>query len=250
MKCLLLALTGMGNAVLEACLTGCGTRDVLVVTRAESGPYPYHSCENLSGACQRLGVRCLTGADLSDPLTLDALRTFAPSIALSATFHQIVRQDVLALPRLGIYNFHPSLLPAYKGPMPTNWAIIHGEARSGVTVHEMTPGLDEGRIVLQQAVDIGVDCDGDLRRRLAGVAGELAERLLDLAASGKITFREQEGAGSYHPRLLSPEGRELLLSGGFDPENVRRGVTPWPGLKTLAEYAPTIAAGQPPREGK
>ena len=242
MKCLLLALTGMGNAVLERCLAHELVDETLVVTRAETGPFPYYPCENLTAACERLGVRALTGADLRAAETLATLRDFGPDIIVSATFHQIVAEPVLSLAPLGIFNFHPSLLPAYKGPMPTNWAILHGESRSGLTVHEMTSGLDEGRVVLQRAVDIRGDCDGELRRPLDGTAAQLADELFRLAASGGLVFRQQQGPGSYHPRVLSDEGLRRIARGDFALDDIRRAVTPWPGMAALAARIPGLPA--------
>ena len=226
----------MGNKVLETCLSQKTVDKVLVITRTESGPFPYYPCENLADACTRLDVDCLSGVDLRDPTVLDTLRGFAPDVIVSATFHQIVPTAVLSLPPLGIYNIHPSILPAYKGPLPTNWAIIHGEALTGVTVHEMTPDLDEGRIALQKTVAIGQNCDGELRRRLADIAGELAEELLSSLSTARLVLRAQEGPASYHPRLFSPEGLRLLRTGRFDPANLVRGVTPWPGKPALARH--------------
>lgn len=234
MRVLLLALTGTGNAVLNACITRCGVGNLLVVTRGETGPYPYYACENLTEACESAGVTCLTGADLREPGTQRTLADFAPDIMLVATFHQIVGPRMLRLAPLGTYNIHPSLLPAYRGPMPTNWAIIHGEQTTGVTVHEMTSELDKGRIALQEAVDIGGENDGELRRKLAGVSASLAGRLLETAAAGTVTLREQKGAGSYHPRVLSRQGIEIIRTGNFAPENIRRGLAPWPGAEALA----------------
>ena len=234
MNVLLLALTGMGNHVLEA-LCACRTqRDLLVITRAETGPFPHYSCEPLARACRNHGVRCLEGADLRHPDTVAALRAFAPYVALAATFHQIVSPQVLALCPGRFYNIHPSLLPAYKGPMPTNWAIIHGERTTGVTVHEMTPDIDGGRIVLRHALEIGSDCDGELRRRAGLAAGHLASELLERVVARTLKPREQTGPGSRHPRLTSPEGLRLVAGGGFDAHNIRRGATPWPGADVLA----------------
>jgi methionyl-tRNA formyltransferase len=233
MKCLLLALTGMGNDVLNACLDHPDVESVLVVTRVESGAFPYYSCENLAETCSREGVECLEGASLKDPDVLFAIEGFSPDIVISATFHQIVPQSILALPPKGAFNVHPSLLPAYKGPMPTNWAIIHGELQTGVTIHEMTLGVDEGRVALQRKVDIGGSDDGGLRRIMYSVAGELTKEFLDRVMSGSISFEPQRGVASRHPRVLSPKGLELLRTGGFDPANIRRGVTPWPGVRAL-----------------
>jgi methionyl-tRNA formyltransferase len=242
-RLLLLAMTGMGNAVLELLAQSRVAAEILVVSRAEKGPYPYFPCEDLSSLCERLGVPCLRGADLDDPATEAALRAFAPDLGVSATFYKIIRSGLIALPPLGFFNIHPSLLPAYKGPMPTNWAIIHGERVTGVTIHELTTDVDEGRVALsfETVINKG-ETDGELRRRLYTLAGEMAVELLGLAGRGQVKLARQEPGGSRHPRVTSPEGLALLRTGGFSPGNVLRGVTPWPGAGTIGE---ALAAANP-----
>ncbi|MEI6837229.1 MAG: formyltransferase family protein, partial [Alcaligenaceae bacterium] len=83
-----------------------------------------------------------------------AIKQLAPDLILVNSYSMIVREDVLALARLGGINIHGALLPRYRGCNPTQWAILNGETLTGVTMHEMSAGLDEGAIIDQREVPL------------------------------------------------------------------------------------------------
>lgn len=108
--------------------------------------------------------------------------SYKPDIIFSMMFRKMIPMEVLACAPKGAYNLHPSLLPKYRGRCPVNWALINGEPRIGITLHEMVKRADAGAIVAQTAVNIGPDEDvSDAYAKLAAVAprlfGDAAERL-------------------------------------------------------------------------
>lgn len=236
MRVLLAALTGMGNAVLEALLLSPLVDALAVVTRRESGPFPYYPCRPLEDACRDAGVACRADADLDAPAGLECVRSFAPDLLLTATYHRIVPPAVLNCAGLAV-NIHPSLLPRYKGPTPTNWAVAFGEAESGVSFHILSVQIDSGALLMQYRTPIACLTDGEVRRKLYALAGRHTSDLLAAVAAGQCAPLQLFTAGSSHPRFASERGVGLLRKGGFVRENLVRAVTPYPGTQFLESNA-------------
>jgi methionyl-tRNA formyltransferase len=98
-----------------------------------------------------------------------------PDLLVVAAYGQILSKAVLAAPTVGTINVHASLLPKYRGAAPVAYAIWKGETRTGVSIIKVTPGLDSGDILLQDAIDIGSDeTAGELESRLAVLGAKLA----------------------------------------------------------------------------
>jgi methionyl-tRNA formyltransferase len=113
-----------------------------------------HSVKSIARAA---GLPVLTPEDVNAPEFLETLRELRPDLVISVSCPQIFRDELLALPALGCINVHSALLPEYRGMLPTFWVLANGEARTGVTVHAMTPGIDGGDILRQEAIEIAPD---------------------------------------------------------------------------------------------
>lgn len=230
LKIVLFALTGMGNDVLEALLDSTAVESVVVVTRSERGKFPYYDCQHLENLCLERKIKTYVDISLKCEDDIETLRRETCDLCLVATFNQLIPESCFSRCQFGAFNFHPSLLPRYRGPMPTNWAIIHGETMAGITVHRLTPELDNGEIVLTKALPVNDRTDGQLRRALAREAGSLAKKLIESIRRGVLHgVAQDESAATTFPRIQSEAGRLLLASGNFDPNNLRRGLTPFPG---------------------
>lgn len=92
--------------------------------------------------------------DVNAPAFLDTLRRLSPDLIISVSPPQVFREGLIELPTLGCINVHSSLLPKYRGVLPTFWVLANGEQETGVTVHYMSKGIDEGDIILQEKVTI------------------------------------------------------------------------------------------------
>src|SRR3989475_12199308 len=116
---------------------------------------------------------------------------------------------LLAIPRRGAFNMHGSLLPKYRGRVPVNWAIIHGETETGATLHEMVEKPDAGRIVDREAVailpdDLAVDVFG----KVAAAAERGLRRSLPKLADGSAVLRAQDlSEGGYFCGRRPEDGR-------------------------------------------
>jgi methionyl-tRNA formyltransferase len=175
------------------------------------------------------------GLQVFEPLQL---REFARDMASEgfdlfalASYGRILPRELLALPRLGALNVHPSLLPKYRGATPIQSAILQGELETGVSIMLMDAGLDTGEIVLQQlvAIDPG-ESYGELHDRLAALGAEMLAQSIAFAERGELTARPQVG----EPTVTRPINREdLRVDLSWVPERI---------VRSVRAYAPRPAA--------
>lgn len=195
LKVILFALPGFGNPVLNALLQDHRVQMEAVFTVKYDQPFPYYPERQLTDVCYEQGITCYAGVNVSSPVGLECLTKHAPDLILVATFKQILKAPVLQLPKLGVVNFHPSLLPRYRGPCPTNAVIANGETSTGVTVHFVTEQLDAGNVLLQRSIHIPDSFyDGQLRQKLAQLSGEMVPEVVALFAD----HRRPEGSPQDH----------------------------------------------------
>ena len=140
---------------------------------------------------QALGLPILQPEKLRDEAFLEALRSLQPDLGIVIAF-RMLPEVVWAMPRLGTFNLHASLLPEYRGAAPINWAIINGETRTGVTTFLLNHEIDKGAIIEQEAVDIlAEDNVGTLYDKLMTIGSELVLRTVDKVAAGEYDTVEQ-----------------------------------------------------------
>jgi len=117
-------------------------------------PVPQRQPHGLAAICGSLGIP-LEPIDSINPDSLCVLLSrLHTEFLFSVCFPKILTSDELRVPTLGAYNLHPSLLPAYRGPMPLFWQFHAGEQRMGVTLHRMTQAIDQGAILAQQSIAV------------------------------------------------------------------------------------------------
>ncbi|MEY4511151.1 MAG: hypothetical protein RLZZ450_3273, partial [Pseudomonadota bacterium] len=120
------------------------------------------------------GLRVIQPAKARDGVLLAELAALSLDVALVVAYGKILPADVLAAPRLGCLNVHGSLLPRWRGAAPIQWAIVSGDARTGVCLMQMDVGMDTGDVLTCRTVDIGEnETGGELFDRLSGISGEL-----------------------------------------------------------------------------
>ncbi|HLY01453.1 MAG TPA: methionyl-tRNA formyltransferase [Candidatus Cybelea sp.] len=175
------------------------------------------------------------GLPVYEPLQL---RSFAREMAgegfdlfALASYGRILPRELLALPRLGALNVHPSLLPKYRGATPIQTAILQGEAETGVSIMLMDAGLDTGEIVVQQRIAVDPDESyGELHDRLAALGAQLLAQCIDSAQRGELAAHPQSG----EPTLTRPMVKEdLRIDLSWAPERI---------VRAVRAYAPQPAA--------
>jgi UDP-4-amino-4-deoxy-L-arabinose formyltransferase/UDP-glucuronic acid dehydrogenase (UDP-4-keto-hexauronic acid decarboxylating) len=156
-------------------------------------------------------MTCVVAPDVaSDAFDAD-LAAFAPDVVLVGTFAVLLSARVLAIPRTGAFNLHPSLLPAYRGPFPEFWVLRNGEARTGITLHRMVERADAGDIVSSAVLAIPPEETlGSLTQKLGALASPLVLDLLRSIRAGETVRAEPQderaATGARRPR---PEHLEI-----------------------------------------
>jgi methionyl-tRNA formyltransferase len=143
------------------------------------------------------------------PVFAERVRSLAPRLIIVDSYSMLLRPDVLEVPALGAINVHYAPLPRYRGPNPTQWAIINGEGETAVTLHRMTAEIDAGPIVAQRRVPIRFeDTWTDVNERLDEAAESLLADQLPHLIAGPVTARPQDEAdATSFPRRTPEDGR-------------------------------------------
>ncbi|HEY6452344.1 MAG TPA: methionyl-tRNA formyltransferase [Steroidobacteraceae bacterium] len=221
-----------GKAVLEA-LAGRGDTVAGVFCAPEK---PGDKADPLRAAAEQRQIPVHQLPSLKSNAALQALRGLNVELGIMAYVLQFVPQAFATMPAHGMIQYHPSLLPRYRGPSSINWPIIRGEERTGLTIFRPTDGLDEGPIILQKEVAIGPDDTlGTVYfERLFPMGIAALQEAAELVVSGRATERAQDEAqASYLGWCRSAEAR-INWHGHVDLlYNLIRGCNPVPGAWTL-----------------
>ncbi len=168
-----------------------------------------------------------------------ALLALKVDLAVLAYVLQFVPQDFAIIPRHGTIQFHPSLLPRYRGPSSINWPIILGDTRTGLTIFRPVDGLDEGPIILQKETPIGADeTVGKVYfGRLFPMGIEALLEAADLVVSGGAQcVTQDESCASYEGWCRDPEARINWHTHVDQTYNLIRGCDPAPGAWTVFNH--------------
>lgn len=170
-----------------------------------------------------------------------------PDLAVAACFPWRLRREARELPRRGVVNIHPSLLPSGRGPEPVFWTFRNGERETGVTVHWMDEGFDTGPILAQRRFLIPDDLDApSLESRLLGMGGELVAELLGEVAAGEAPGVPQ--ARSAGTRAPTPTAADWLMPASLPAGwawRFARAVAPMGGPLAAAAGGKIIPVGAP-----
>jgi methionyl-tRNA formyltransferase len=168
-----------------------------------------------------------------------------PDLLVVCDYGEILRPETLATSRLGGINLHGSLLPKYRGAAPVQWAILNGDAETGNSIIQMTPGLDAGPLLGQQRTPIDPDEDAEqLEARLAKIGADAVVRVVDeLEAGTARPIAQDKSLASKAPRLKKEQGAINWSCPAQEIKNQVRGLRPWPRAFTFWHRS----AGEPLR---
>ncbi len=180
---------------------------------------------------QELNIPVIQPVRLKPPEAMQQLQDWNPDLIVVAAFGQILRKDVLDLPRFGCINVHASLLPRWRGAAPISAAILHGDEETGITIMKMDVGLDTGPILSQRSIRLTQDdTAGSVFESLSRLGADLLIETLPGFLSGKIQPVPQPEEGStYAPMLKKEEGRLDFTRSAEELERRVRAFNPWPG---------------------
>jgi methionyl-tRNA formyltransferase len=179
----------------------------------------------------KLSIPVMQPEKLRAPEAMNQLREWNPDLIVVAAFGQILRQDVLDLPRYGCINVHASLLPRWRGAAPINAAILAGDKETGVTIMQMDAGLDTGPMLAAKSIHIGRDdTAGSVFQTLSTLGADLLLETLPEYFSGNLIPVPQPAEGAtYAPMLKKEDGLLDFTRTAVELERRVRAMNPWPG---------------------
>jgi methionyl-tRNA formyltransferase len=230
--------------------------DVALVVTHEDSPNETIWFDSVADLASRHGIPVIIPADPNVPQVVHQIAALRPDFLFSFYYRQMLKPALLAIATRGAWNMHGSLLPRYRGRVPVNWAIIHGERETGATLHAMVEKPDAGGIVVQQAVPILPDDTAFEVFNKVTLAAEMAlDRVLpDLLAGRAVAQVQDLAAGSYFGGRKAEDGRIDWTRPAQDIHNLIRAVAPpYPGafcdlprgrLRVLRSLHPTDEKGR------
>ena len=208
-----------------------GVNVSLVVTHQDN-PDETIWFESVNSLALKNGITTVTPDDPNTPEFTQRIRDNAPDFLFSFYYRQMLKPELLAIPRRGTFNMHGSLLPKYRGRVPVNWAVINGETETGATLHAMVEKPDAGDMYGQQSVSIGPDeTAGQVFEKVTSAAEIILDHALPGILNGSaIGIRQDLSKGSYFGGRKPEDGCIDWRASAQSIHNLVRGVAPpYPG---------------------
>ena len=183
-------------------------------------------------AAKEKGIPVFTPESVNTPEWREKIAALKPDLILSVYYRHMIGTKILALPPLGAWNMHGSLLPKYRGRAPINWAVLHGESRIGMTLHRMVKSADAGAVVDQEGVEIGPrdTAEQAFRKVLPCARTVLARQIGALLAGTARETPQDEAQANYFSGRKPEDGRIVWAQTSVQIFNLIRAVTdPYPG---------------------
>lgn len=178
--------------------------------------------ESLAKEAIRAGIETLRGVSIQDPVLRERIQSVNPEIIFHVGGTQIIPKKVIEVPKLGVLNIHPALLPKYRGRYSTVHALFNGEKETGATIHFMDKGIDSGPIVLQEKFPIEEwDTGKTLWNKFTQTGTLLFVEFLEIWLSNKaIPMRPQnEADATYYSKGLPNNGK---IDWDWDGQKIKR----------------------------
>jgi methionyl-tRNA formyltransferase len=231
MKIAIIGQQDFGKAVLEAFLARGDTVAAVFCAPEKDGARP----DALRAAAQEHDIKVHQFKSLRAPEAIQAMKDAAADIGIMAFVLQFAPQELVTIPRHGTIQYHPSLLPKYRGPSSINWPIIKGEIETGLSIFRPSDGLDEGAVILQKKTPISADDTlGTIyfdRLFPLGVSAMLEAADLVVAGKHQETVQDESHA-SYEGWCRTAEAKIDWAKPIDHVFNLIRGCNPAPGAWT------------------
>ena len=233
MRVLLIGRDPFGKDCLKALLKqGEDLVGVITVTDRAGQTKPNPTKEFATEAA----IPLLLPSSLKDLKVTDWVKSRLPELIVLAFVTEIVPKAIIDIPKYKAINYHPSLLPRYRGGSAINWAIINGETETGVTIHYIDAGIDTGDIILQEKVPIyPEDTVASLYfERLYPIGVRMIAETVWMIGEGKAPrIKQDDSQASYQPII---QEKHVIIDFGKSVQNVHnliRGSNPHPGATTF-----------------
>jgi methionyl-tRNA formyltransferase len=251
MRLIFMGYHNIGYVCLKVLLEGCrqwGDEVVAVVTHADD-PRENIWFASVRDLALSHYLPLYQPQDPNDPAFVAAMAKLQPDLLFSCYYRHMLKKPLLTLPRLGAINLHGSLLPRYRGRVPVNWVLVHGETETGVTLHYMEEKADRGDILGQKQVPIAPDDTAlTLFAKMTVASEELLREVYLLLRQGQAPrWPQDHSRASYFGGRRPEDGLIHWRKTALEVYNLVRAVThPYPGaLTTLGERKLFVWWGQP-----
>jgi len=237
LKIILLGSGALACPLLEGILAAGRDELVAVVTQPDrAGGRGLHCLPcALKPLAQGRGVPVFTPDNASEESFVAQMAAHKPDVIVVASYGQFLKKNLLAVPRLGTINVHPSLLPKYRGASPIQWALANGDRETGVSVLYVSPKMDAGDILAQERFPIAPeDTFCSLEPKLAARGAELLVRVMNEFRAGTVkAISQDESQVTLARKLTKEDGRVDWHLPAEKILNRLRGFAPWPGVHTF-----------------
>jgi len=211
---------------------------ILAVITHKDNPEEEIWFRSVAKLARKYDIPVHTPESMNTPDWIERIRSWAPDLILSFYYRNMIHEEILKIPRLGAFNMHGSLLPKYRGRVPINWAILHGEKTTGVTLHHMVKRADAGDIVDQEAVPIGPDDTAqEVFSKCVTAARLVLLRQIEALTTGTAPRHAQDESQATYFGGRKPEDGQIDWTQSADNiYNLIRAVTqPYPGAFTRVD---------------
>ena len=231
MKIAIIGQQDFGKAVLEAFLARGDQVAGVFCAPEKAGA----KVDPLTAAALERGLKVFQFQSLRAPEGLEAMKALGADIGVMAYVLQFAPQEFVNIPKKGTIQYHPSLLPKYRGPSSINWPILRGDTKTGLSIFRPTDGLDEGPVILQKETPIGPDdtLGSVYFDRLFPMGVQAMLEAADLVMAGKhMEVVQDERQASYEGWCRTAEARIHWASHVDFVYNLIRATNPAPGAWT------------------
>lgn len=231
MKIAIIGQQDFGKAVLEAFLARGDTVAAVFCAPEKEGA----KADPMRVAAQEKGLKVYQLPNLKGPEAVQAMKDASADIGIMAFVLQFAPQEFVNIPKHGTIQYHPSLLPKYRGPSSINWPISRGEKKTGLTIFRPTDGLDEGAVILQKETEISEnDTLGTVYfDRLFPMGVKAMLEAADLVVAGKHKETVQDESKATYEGWFRANEAKLNFANHVDfVHDIIRGADPAPGAWT------------------
>ena len=185
-------------------------------------------------AAMELGLPVYQPQKVRDPEFIQVMKELNPDVIVVVAFGQIIPKEILHMPKYGCINVHASLLPAYRGAAPIQWAVINGDEFTGVTTMRMDEGVDTGDMIAKSTVRLAPDeTGGSLFDKLSAEGAKLCVETMKMIEDGTAEYTPQNSEEATHTSMISKElGFIDWTKPAVEIERLIRGLNPWPSAYT------------------
>lgn len=246
MKVIFMGTPDFSTGVLESIIEA-GHEVTAVVTQPDKPKGRGHEMQftPVKQVALKHGLRILQPKKVRDPEVVAQLREIPADICVVVAFGQIIPKEILEMKKYGCINVHASLLPAYRGAAPIQWAVVDGLKETGVTIMQMDTGIDTGDMLAKTVVPLDEkETGGSLFEKLSVAGAKLCVETMERIEKGEVTPEKQGETTTEYAKMITKDlGKIDFSKSAVEIERLIRGFNPWPsaytrlGNKTLKIWA-------------